>query len=80
LYIVGKINHIISWVQLGEYNIPYIVGKINHIISWVQLGEYNIPTLKKREKNRANPQDDDGPVELFPSSDESDEGVGLTLR
>lgn len=57
----------------------YIVRKI-HIISLIQLGEYNIPTLKKHEKKRTNPQDDDAPVELFPSSDESDEDVGLTLR
>jgi hypothetical protein len=58
----------------------YIVRKIHHIISLIQLGEYNIPTLKKREKKHTTPQDDDGPVELFPSSDESDEDVGSTLR
>jgi hypothetical protein len=57
----------------------YIVRKIHHIISLLQLGEYNIPTLKKHEKKRTNPHDD-GPVELFPSSAESDEDVGLTLR
>lgn len=44
-----------------------------------KLGEYNIPTLKKHEKKRTNPQHDDGPAELFPSSDESDDDVGLTL-
>jgi len=45
----------------------------------LQLGEYNIPTLKKHDK-RTHPQHDDGPVELFPSSDESDEEVGSALR
>lgn len=49
-------------------------------MSLIQLGEYNIPTLKKHEKKRTNSQHDNGPAELFPSSDESDEDVGLTLR
>lgn len=43
-----------------------------------KLGEYNIPVLKKRSKKSASPQRD-GPVELFPSSGESDEEVGLAL-
>jgi hypothetical protein len=58
----------------------YIVRKIHHIISLIQLAEYNIPTLKKHERKHTHSHDDDGPVELFPSSDESDEDVGLTLR
>jgi len=45
----------------------------------MQLGEYNIPTLKKRSNKNTSPQHD-GPVELFPSSGESDEEVGLALR
>ena len=45
----------------------------------MQLGEYNIPTLKKRSIKNASPQHD-GPVELFPSSGESDEEVGLAIR
>jgi hypothetical protein len=45
----------------------------------MQLGEYNIPTLKKHSKKNASPQHD-SPVELFPSSGESDEEVGLALR
>lgn len=43
-----------------------------------KLGEYNIPTLKKRSNKNTSPQHD-GPVELFPSSGESDEEVGLAL-
>jgi hypothetical protein len=45
----------------------------------MQLGEYNIPTLKKRSNKNANPKHD-RPVELFPSSGESDEEVGLGIR
>jgi hypothetical protein len=45
----------------------------------MQLGEYNIPTLKKRSNKNANPQRD-SPVELFPSSGESDEEVSLVVR
>ncbi|XP_069679177.1 nucleolar complex protein 2 [Periplaneta americana] len=39
-----------------------------------KLGEYNIPTIKKRPITKKN----EGPVELFPSSDESDTEIGFT--
>lgn len=44
-----------------------------------KLGEYNLPTLKKHVKKELDADKSDGPVDLFPSSDESDSEVASAL-
>ncbi|KAJ9598242.1 hypothetical protein L9F63_011063 [Diploptera punctata] len=44
-----------------------------------ELGEYNLPILKKHVRKESGEDKSDGPVELFPSSDESDDEIASAL-